>query len=58
MSQQYVGDVLAGRRLPSDRILRKLGLQRETVFVPREPEEIVLYDADGVTALVPQRVFD
>jgi len=57
-SQQFVGKVLSGRRAPSDRILRGLGLQAGTVFVPRAPEEVAFYDGAGVTLLVAQRVFD
>lgn len=57
-SQQYVGEVISGRRAPSDRILRGLGLQAETVFLPRAPEEVAFYDADGVTLFVAERVFD
>ncbi|MBX9910838.1 MAG: hypothetical protein K2Z25_19300 [Beijerinckiaceae bacterium] len=34
ISAQYVADVLAGRRQPSDRILGPLGLCRVTLIVP------------------------
>ncbi|MEE7462217.1 hypothetical protein MFUR16E_13440 [Methylobacterium fujisawaense] len=52
LSHQYVGDVLHGRRGLGDGVLRPLGLQRaEPIFVPREPEPVALYDADGVTLL-------
>lgn len=53
VSDVYVGDVLHKRRGPGDAILRGLGLQKaEPTFVAREPEEIALYDADGVTLVV------
>ena len=51
MSQQYVHDVLRGRRDPGDTVLRPLELQRATVYVPREPETVTLYDRDGITLL-------
>ncbi|WP_426221509.1 hypothetical protein [Methylobacterium sp. NFXW15] len=51
VSQQYVHDVLRGRRDPGDTVLRPLGLQRATVYVPREPETVALYDADGLTLI-------
>lgn len=34
LSPQYVGEVLSGRRQPSDRVLGPLGLQRVTLIVP------------------------
>ncbi|TXN69149.1 helix-turn-helix domain-containing protein [Methylobacterium sp. WL18] len=59
ISAQYVSDVLHGRRPPANAILRGLGLQRaEPMYVPREPEDVTLYDADGLTLLTAQRVFD
>ena len=59
VSSQYVSDVLHGRRLPADAILRGLGLQRaEPLFVPRAPEDVTLYDADGMPLVTAQRVFD
>lgn len=55
VSQQYVHDVLRGRRQPGDTVLRPLGLQRaEPVYVAREPETVALYDADGVTLLTAE----
>lgn len=50
VSDVYVGDVIHGRRGPGDSILRALGLQKaDPAYVRRQPEEIALYDADGVT---------
>lgn len=50
VSAQYITDILYGRRMPGDSVLRGLGLQRdEPAYVPREPEEIALHDEDGVT---------
>lgn len=55
VSQQYVHDVLRGRRQPGDTVLRPLGLQRaEPVYVPREPETVALHDQDGVTLLTAE----
>jgi len=51
VSQQYVHDVLRGRRDPGDTVLRPLGLRRATVYVAREPETVTLYDRDGLTLL-------
>lgn len=52
VSQQYVHDVLRGRRDPGDTVLRPLGLQRaEPVYVQREPETVALYDADGLNLI-------
>lgn len=52
VSQQYVHDVLRGRRQPGDTVLRPLGLQRaEPIYVPRETETVTLYDQDGLTLL-------
>lgn len=59
LSLPYVNDVIGGRRAPGDGILRGLGLQRaEPRYEPRAPEEIALYDADGVTLAVAEREFD
>lgn len=38
LSAQYVGEVLSGRRQPSDRVLGPLGLQRVTLIVPAAKE--------------------
>ncbi|MCJ2040826.1 hypothetical protein MKK55_18000 [Methylobacterium sp. J-059] len=40
VSPQYVTDVLKGRRAPGDSILRGLGLARDVVYVPRQPEAV------------------
>lgn len=59
VTRQYLSDVLLGRRSPGDGILRGLGLQRsEPRYEPRAPEEIALYDADGVSLVVATREFD
>lgn len=59
VSISYVSDVLFGRRVPGDGILRGLGLQRaEPRYEPRAPEEVALYDADGITLAVAHREFD
>lgn len=53
VSPQYITDILYGRRVPGDSVLRGLGLQRdEPAYVPREPEEVALCDQDGATLLV------
>lgn len=50
LSHPYVGDVLHGRRGLGDSILRALGLQKaHPTYVTRQPKEIALYVADGVT---------
>jgi hypothetical protein len=55
VSVAYVHDVLRGRREPGDTVLRPLGLQRaEPTYVPREPREVALYDADGITLAVAE----
>jgi hypothetical protein len=54
LSGAYVSDVCRGRRDPGDGVLRGLGLQREVRFVPREPREVALYDADGITLAVAE----
>ena len=51
LSGAYVSDVCRGRRDPGDGVLRGLGLQRDVRYVPREPETVTLYDADGVTLI-------
>lgn len=55
VSVSYVHDVLQGRREPGDLVLRPLGLQRaEPTYVPREPVEVALHDADGITLLAAE----
>lgn len=54
VSGAYVHDCVRGRRDPGDSILRALGLQREIRYVPRQPEPVALYDADGVTLLTAE----
>lgn len=49
VSGAYVHDCVRGRRDPGESILRALGLQREIRYVPRQPETVALYDADGIT---------
>ncbi|AWV14988.1 hypothetical protein A3862_05245 [Methylobacterium sp. XJLW] len=51
LSGAYVSDVCRGRRDPGDGVLRGLGLQRDVRYVPRKPETVTLYDADGVTLI-------
>lgn len=51
ISGAYVNDVCRGRRDPGYSVLKGLGLQRQVRFVPREPETVALYDADGLTLL-------
>lgn len=59
VSLPYVNDVLGGRRSPGDGILRGLGLQRaEPRYEPRAPEEVALYDADGVTLCTATQEFN
>jgi hypothetical protein len=58
LSESFVGDVLGGRRPLSDNVLRGLGLQRaEVSYVPRDPEPIELYGADGEVAVRAERLF-
>lgn len=50
LSPQHIHDVIHGRRLPGDSVLRGLDLQRgEPTYVPRQPREIALHDEHGVT---------
>lgn len=57
LSGAYVSDVCRGRRDPGDGVLRGLGLQRQVLYVPREPETVSLYDEAGVTLVEAEVCF-
>jgi transcriptional regulator with XRE-family HTH domain len=65
VSQQYVGDILRGQRLPGEKILNALGLEKiayyrmiPAVRINRHTGKIELKAANGPWGLLPSRNWD